>query len=99
MTQDGKSKIAMLQSTNKMVTTRYLVIGCVIHQGMSGRRELEDVLIFGADVRHDILIEELENQWDTIGEHQVLRHELELVDVIHLQMFQQQQQYGRHGLH
>lgn len=57
------------------------------------------LLIFSADVRHDILIEELENQWYTIGEHQMLRHEFKLVNVIHLQMFQQQQQNGRHGFH
>lgn len=34
--------------------------------------------VFGTDVGHDVLIEELEDEWDTVGEHQVLGDDLEL---------------------
>lgn len=25
--------------------------------------------VFGTNVRHDVLVEELENEWDTVGKH------------------------------
>lgn len=34
--------------------------------------------VFGTDIGHDVLIEELEDEWDTVGEHQVLGDNLEL---------------------
>lgn len=34
--------------------------------------------VFGTDVGHDVLIEELEDEWDTVGKHQVLGDDLEL---------------------
>lgn len=34
--------------------------------------------VFGTDVRHDVLVEELEDQWDAVGKHQVLRDDLKL---------------------
>lgn len=36
--------------------------------------------IFGRDVGHDVLVEELEDKGDAVGEHQVLGHVLELTD-------------------
>ena len=63
--------------------------------GSKGRRFL---LVFGCDIRHNVLVEKLQNQRNAVGKDQVLRHEFELVDVIQLEMFQQQQQDGGHGL-
>ena len=40
------------------------------------RRGLLPVL--SADVGHDVLVEELEDEGDTVGEHQVLRDDLKL---------------------
>lgn len=34
--------------------------------------------VFGTDVGHDVLIEELEDEWDTVGKHQVLGDYLKL---------------------
>lgn len=34
--------------------------------------------VFGTDVGHDVLIEELEDEWDTVSKHQVLGDNLEL---------------------
>lgn len=34
--------------------------------------------VFGTDIRHDVLVEELEDEWDTVGKHQVLGDNLEL---------------------
>ena len=34
--------------------------------------------VFGTDVGHDVLVEELEDEWDAVGEHQVLGDDLEL---------------------
>ena len=34
--------------------------------------------VFGTDIRHDVLVEELEDEWDTVGKHQVLRDNLKL---------------------
>ena len=45
-------------------------------------------LVLGADVRHDVLVEELENQRDAVGEYEVLGHELKLVNVIDLELFE-----------
>ena len=35
-------------------------------------------VVLGLDVGHDALVEELEDEGDTVGEHQVLRHKLKL---------------------
>lgn len=42
--------------------------------------ELEERIlpVFGTDVGHDVLIEELEDEWDTVGKHQVLGDNLKL---------------------
>ena len=42
----------------------------------------------------DILVEELEYERDAVGEDQVLPHVLKLVHVVHLEVFQQQQEDG-----
>lgn len=34
--------------------------------------------VLGADVGHDVLVEELEDERDAVGEHQVLRDDLKL---------------------
>lgn len=34
--------------------------------------------VFGTDVRHDVLVKELEDEWDTVGKHQVLGDNLKL---------------------
>lgn len=34
--------------------------------------------VFGTDVGHNVLIEELEDEWDTVGKHQVLGDDLKL---------------------
>lgn len=36
------------------------------------------VPIFSCDVRHDVLIEKLQDERDAVGKHQVLSHELKL---------------------
>lgn len=36
------------------------------------------VPVFGTDVGHDVLVEELEDEWDTVGKHQVLGDNLKL---------------------
>ena len=43
-------------------------------------------LVLGSDVCHDVLVEELEYEGDAVGEDEVLRHELELVHVVHLEV-------------
>lgn len=35
--------------------------------------------VLGADVGHDVLVEELEDERDAVGEHQVLRDDLKLL--------------------
>lgn len=34
--------------------------------------------VFGTDVRQDVLVEELEDEWDAVSKHQVLRDNLKL---------------------
>lgn len=34
--------------------------------------------VFSGDVRHDVLIEELQDEGDAVGKHQVLSHVFEL---------------------
>lgn len=34
--------------------------------------------VFGTDVGHDVLVEELEDEWDTVGKYQVLGDNLKL---------------------
>lgn len=36
------------------------------------------VPVLSCDVRHDVLVEELENEGDAVGKHQVLSHVLKL---------------------
>lgn len=43
---------------------------------------------------HDILVKEFQNQWDTVGEHQMLGHEFKLVDMIDFEMLEKQKQNG-----
>ena len=62
-------------------------------------REIEcGEVIPRSNVLAHILIEELEDERNTIREHQVLAHVLKLVDVVDLKVFQQQQQSGRYCL-
>ena len=49
-------------------------------------------VVFASNVCHDVLVEELENEGDTVGEDQVLRHELKLVNVIDLKVFEKEEQ-------
>lgn len=37
--------------------------------------------VFSRDVGHDVLVEELQDEGDAVGEHQVLSHVLELTDM------------------
>lgn len=57
------------------------------------------VLVFGANVGHNVLIEEFEYEWDAVCKYQVLRHELELVNMIHFQVLQEKQQDGGYGFY
>lgn len=34
--------------------------------------------VFSTDVRHDVLVEELEDEWDAVGKYQMLGHVLKL---------------------
>ena len=63
-----------------------------------GEVERGEVIPSGHILTH-ILVEELEHEWNTICKHQVLPHILKLVDVVHLEVLQQEQQGGRNGLH
>ena len=56
-------------------------------------------VISSRDVLHHVLVEELEHEWDTVGKDEVLAHVLELVDVVHFQVLQEEQQNGRNRLH
>lgn len=47
--------------------------------------------VFSCDVRHDVLVEELQNKGDAIGKHQVLSHVLELRGIM-----QRHNQLGEH---
>lgn len=40
--------------------------------------EVVPLPVLGADVGHDVLVEELEDERDAVGEHQVLRDDLKL---------------------
>ena len=44
------------------------------------------ILIFSANVGHNVLIEEFQYERDAVGKNQMLRHELELVNVVHFQV-------------
>lgn len=86
------------------------------------------VPVFSCDIRHDVLVEELQNEGDAVGKDQMLSHVLklrdksdssvrgnkettdsrkggcyvcgrDLVDVVEFEVFQEQQQDGRDGLH
>lgn len=38
------------------------------------------VPVFGCNIRHDVLVEELQNEGDAVGKHQMLSHVLKLRD-------------------
>lgn len=48
-----------------------------------------NLLVLGSDVGHNVLIEKFQNKRDAVGEYQVLRHKLELVNVIDFEMFEE----------
>lgn len=41
-------------------------------------KEAVTVPVFSCDVRHDVLVEELQNEGDAVGKHKVLSHVLKL---------------------
>ena len=41
-------------------------------------KEAVTIPVFSGDVRHDVLVEELQNEGDAVGKHQVLSHVLKL---------------------
>lgn len=45
------------------------------------------VPIFSCDIRHDVLVEELENERDAVGKHQMLSHILKLWKQAHKQIW------------
>lgn len=50
------------------------------------------------DVRENVVVEELQNDRDAVGEDQVLADVFELINVIDFQVLQKQQENGRHCL-
>lgn len=42
-------------------------------------KEALKVPILSSDVRHDVLVEELQNEGDAVGKHEVLSHVLKLL--------------------
>ena len=57
----------------------------------------EGNVVLAANVSHDVLVEELENEGNAVGKDQVLRHELELVDVVDLEVLQKEEENGRYS--
>lgn len=55
--------------------------------------------VLGLHVSHDVLVEELEDEWDAVGKDQMLRHELKLVDMVEAEVFEEQQQCGGDSFH
>ena len=56
-------------------------------------------VVLAANVSHDVLVEEFENKRDTVGEYQMLGHELKLINVVDLEVFQEEEEDGRHSFH
>lgn len=53
--------------------------------GQGGRKQAEPPFpyppplpVLGSDVGHDVLVEKLQDEWDTVGKHQMLGHILKL---------------------
>ena len=46
------------------------------------------LLIFAGNVSHDILVKKLQNQWNTIGKDEMLRHKFELVNMIDFEVLE-----------
>lgn len=44
--------------------------------------------IFRANVSHNVLVEELQHKRNAVGKHQVLGHELKLINVVQLKVLQ-----------
>ena len=57
----------------------------------AGEVEESDVVL-AANVGHDVLVEELQHQRNTVSKDEMLRHELKLIDVVDLEMLQQKQE-------
>ena len=56
-------------------------------------------VVSSGDVLHHVLVEELENKRYAVGEDEVLAHVLELVDMVHLEVLQKEEEYGRNGFY
>ena len=56
-------------------------------------------VVLTTNVCHDVLVEEFENKGNAVGEDEVLRHELKLIDVVDLEMLQEEKEDGRHSFH
>ena len=57
----------------------------------TARKVQKSNVVLAANVSHDVLVEELQHQGDAVSEYKVLGHELKLVDVVNLEMFEKQQ--------
>jgi len=58
-----------------------------------------DLPVLGSDIGRDILIEEFENEWNTIGEDEVLWNKLKLVHVVNFGMFEKENNDSGNSLH
>lgn len=47
---------------------------------MNPYKPASSVPVLSCDVRHDVLVEELQNEGDAVGKHQMLSHVLKLRD-------------------
>ena len=47
-----------------------------------------NIRVLGLNISHDVLVEELQYKRNTVCKHQVLGHELELVDVVQFEVFE-----------
>ena len=65
----------------------------------TARKVQKSNVVLAANVSHDVLVEEFENKRDTVGEYQMLGHELKLINVVDLEVFQEEEEDGRHSFH
>ena len=79
ITQDGKSNRAMLNKGESWRNCSFIENGLKENSPIA-----KFLLVLRADVGHDVLVEEFEDERDAIRKNQVLGHELKLVDVVHL---------------
>ena len=63
----------------------------------TARKVQKSNVVLAANVSHDVLVEELENKGNAVSKDQVLRHELELVDVVDLEVLQEEEEDGRYS--